>query len=1038
MNNKEDNEIETIEVVSSSAQSDNRLETAAATVGFDDSFASKEKDIAKSETGTTTVNSTSEIKRARFDEGRNELFESEDTKCKGEDEDDDTNEAYDEQDDNGDNFTEIPAPCASAFMDWYINSKPPHLDDPLPDCNDPDDIESSGGMIQQSVYNSGGAAPESVAAIRTFVGPFNDSLAVKFRRRRDRHSEMWRGHVKSYGSTSYKKLDSPVYQHYSYQLANRYKEERQQHEEHLEEMRRRSTIVLPAPPQKKRIFAGLARWLVACPSARSKTKNNPIGTYQQEVRYWTRLILILLGLIISAVIFIIKKLSDFLLETKLKLVTDPVLFGNTTAHDESLLTTVANAGKKPLPVMGYFGWKAFASFLGFNLFFVTIAFMPVTYRPLSGGSGIAEAKATLNGIILPTCTDLLTALCKAVSVICAGAASLPIGLEGPLIFIGLAIGHNAERFVPESYPVLKLDNWKRDFAAVGCACGVAGAFLTPIGGVLFAMEEGASFWSPLLAWRSFAAACVTTIALYLYIWVWDICEDEYDGVHYDSFFDIHTLAIYSGLEGQRQLPPNGVATTSQEVVGNQLYFRSVPAFRVWDFFFFAIIGIVGGIVGALWIEGNYNIAQWRRKLGWGRKGKFLEIMGLTILASCVFWFLPLLYTKCNAASQTDVEDRAILRQLNCPDGYYNQLGTLLLNGPGPVGLNLLYWEPAHNWDPVVLILAGFSYHVVLLLLFGSSISMGVFIPFLYIGACYGRAFAIWGLADVGIDNVERDPIVSTYTMVCSVAMLAGVARVLISITVIMVCSVGTTYMITPFMVASLFAKVVGKAFLGRPGVYDVILEMKGIPFLEAECPNSMIMRGLCAQDIMSRAPLITLEPEQPVGQLLEYLEKYPYVVDYPVVDPNSNGVFLGIIQRCDLLALLTKRRLFYDKSKGSTGHRRAVTFETLVREKVKRVPVDLDDVKAIVTPGDRARKFLNVTPYLAIGHYTVNRFVTVHRAFELFRSLGLRILVVTDAFGRPMGVITRFDLKLLEEVGIDEAYYKSRHDSMEGSYSYLD
>ena len=210
MNNKEDNEIETIEVVSSSAQSDNRLDTAVATVGFDDSFASKEKDSAKSETGTTTVNSTSEIKRARFDEGRNELFESEDTKCNGEDEDDDTNEAYDEQGYNGDDFTEIPAPCASAFMDWYINSKPPHLDDPVPDCNDPDDIESSAGMIQQSVCISGGAAPESVAAVRTFMGPFNDSLAVKFRRRRDHHSEMRRGHVKSYGSTSYKKLDSPV------------------------------------------------------------------------------------------------------------------------------------------------------------------------------------------------------------------------------------------------------------------------------------------------------------------------------------------------------------------------------------------------------------------------------------------------------------------------------------------------------------------------------------------------------------------------------------------------------------------------------------------------------------------------------------------------------------------------------------------------------------------------------------------------------------------------------------------------------------
>ena len=36
-------------------------------------------------------------------------------------------------------------------------------------------------------------------------------------------------------------------------------------------------------------------------------------------------------------------------------------------------------------------------FMGFNIIFALIAFLPVAYRPVSGGSGIAEAKATLNG-----------------------------------------------------------------------------------------------------------------------------------------------------------------------------------------------------------------------------------------------------------------------------------------------------------------------------------------------------------------------------------------------------------------------------------------------------------------------------------------------------------------------------------------------------------------------------------------------------------------------------------------------------------------
>ena len=397
--------------------------------------------------------------------------------------------------------------------------------------------------------------------------------------------------------------------------------------------------------------------------------------------------------------------------------------------------------------------------------------------------------------------------------------------------VGLAIGHNAQRFIPAIYPALKLDEMKRDFAAVGCACGVAGAFLTPIGGVLFAMEEGASFWNPILAWRSFSAACVTTILFYAMSQGLTIAknaigrsDDGSDTVEsIFGAFGLHDMAIYSGMPGDRYAEGDGPT-------GNGDNFAATgPKFRIFDFFFFAIIGIVAGILGALWIKANGYITKFRMKMKLNRTGKLIELLTLSILTTCVFWFVPLWYTRCSPNDAIHATEKGFLRQMNCPDGYYNQLSTLLLNPSGGVGLNVLYWEGnQHAFDPGPLFVAGLCYHILLLLLFGSSTAMGIFIPLLYAGACYGRAFAIMAVYHSGMSPLDehKEAVMATYTMVCSIALLAGVARVLISLTIIMVCSISVTYMITPFMVATLFAKVVGKAIFGEPGIYDCIIETR--------------------------------------------------------------------------------------------------------------------------------------------------------------------------------------------------------------------
>lgn len=63
----------------------------------------------------------------------------------------------------------------------------------------------------------------------------------------------------------------------------------------------------------------------------------------------------------------------------------------------------------------------------------------VYYEPMAAGSGIPEVKCYLNGLSIPRLLEMKTLICKAIGIIFACSAGLPLGKEGPMVHIGAIV-----------------------------------------------------------------------------------------------------------------------------------------------------------------------------------------------------------------------------------------------------------------------------------------------------------------------------------------------------------------------------------------------------------------------------------------------------------------------------------------------------------------------------------------------------------------------------------------------------------------------
>lgn len=148
---------------------------------------------------------------------------------------------------------------------------------------------------------------------------------------------------------------------------------------------------------------------------------------------------------------------------------------------------------------------AFAAMLA-----ATCAYLVQSFAPFAAGSGISEIKCVLAGFVMKEFLGLWTLIIKSLGLPLAIASGLSIGKEGPAVHVACCIGNVVAHFLRR---LVRSQAQLRELITASSAAGVAVAFGSPIGGVLFALEEMTHHFPPSTMWRSFLCALASTVML---------------------------------------------------------------------------------------------------------------------------------------------------------------------------------------------------------------------------------------------------------------------------------------------------------------------------------------------------------------------------------------------------------------------------------------------------------------------------------------------------------------------------------------------
>ncbi|KAK4248371.1 chloride channel [Corynascus novoguineensis] len=474
-------------------------------------------------------------------------------------------------------------------------------------------------------------------------------------------------------------------------------------------------------------------------------------------------------------------------------------------------------------------------------FATSAAVLVKEYGVYARHSGIPEIKTVLGGFVIRRFLGLWTLITKSLGLVLAVASGLWLGKEGPLVHVACCCANLFTKLFPS---INNNEARKREVLSAAAASGISVAFGSPIGGVLFSLEQLSYYFPDKTMWQSFV--CAMTAAM-----------------------------VLQALDPFR---------SGKLVLYQVTYTSSWHGFEVIPF---VLLGILGGIYGGLFIKANMAVARWRKSTPW-LPGPVVQVAIVAVLTALINY--PNRYMR----SQNSELVSDLFSQ--CSELLDDQFGLCKTGAASAANILLLLLAAVLSFG-LAAITFGLQIPAGIIL---PSMAIGALT-----GRAIGIIMEMWQANHpkfIAFRSCDPDiPCITpgTYAIIGAAAALAGVTRMTVSIVVIMFELTGALAYVLPIMVAVMISKWVGDAF-SRRGIYESWIHFNEYPFLDLSEETTPIP-DIPASQIMTRIEdlVVLTATGHTIASLTSILEAHPYR-GFPVVSDPRDAILLGYISRAEL------------------------------------------------------------------------------------------------------------------------------------------